>query len=303
MKEKVICIVGPTAVGKTKLSIELAKFLNTEIISGDSAQVYRGLDIGTAKIKPDEMEGIPHHLIDIRDIGDDFSVYDFQQLVRQKIKTLNAEGKIPIICGGTGLYIRAVLYDYQFVDQERSVDFEKQFDHLSNEALHQLLLEKDEEAARITHPNNRRRVIRALEMVKSGKKKSDRLLDETAEPLYNTLIIGLDLNRELLYERINQRVDDMMNEGLLQEVSWVHEQGDLPHIIGYKEFKPYFSGEISLEEVLELIKRNSRRLAKRQLTFFRNQLETKWFTVHLDHFEKTISSVMEKTEEWMNSFS
>jgi tRNA dimethylallyltransferase len=299
MKKKVIVIVGPTAVGKTKLSIELAKELQTEIISGDSAQVYRRLDIGTSKVTEEEMEGIKHHLIDIKEPGETFSVAEFQQLVREKIDAINEQGMIPIIVGGTGLYIRSVLYDYQFIEQERDHGFKEKYEDVTNEDLHQLLVDVDPESATVIHPNNRRRVLRALEIFySSDKQKSDLQLDDEKELLYDALLIGLDLERELLYERINYRVDEMVRLGLLDEAKALYEEGQRLNIIGYKELDDFFSGNRSLESCLDDIKKDTRHLAKRQLTFFRNQFEVNWFQVNLNHFDDTVNEIKRLVEKW-----
>ncbi|WHY02558.1 tRNA (adenosine(37)-N6)-dimethylallyltransferase MiaA [Neobacillus sp. DY30] len=285
-KQKLLVIIGPTAVGKTKLSIELAKLYNGEIISGDSMQIYRSMDIGTAKIKPEEMEEIPHHLIDIKEPDESFSVAEFQQLVREKITDIASKGKLPIIVGGTGLYIQSVIYDYQFseapADEAFRLQLEERAKEIGNEALHQELTKVDPESASQIHPNNVRRVIRALEIFHcTGKIMSDYQNNQQPDLLYETALIGLTMEREKLYERINMRVDMMIAEGLLDEVSMLHKQGlrDCQSIqaIGYKEIYDYLDGKVSLEIAVENLKQNSRRYAKRQLTWFRNKMEVKWF--------------------------
>jgi tRNA dimethylallyltransferase len=299
MKQKVIVVLGPTAVGKTKLSIELAKYLHTEIISGDSAQVYRRMDIGTSKVTEDEKEGIKHHLIDMKEPGEAFSVAEFQQLVRGKIAEINARGMIPIIAGGTGLYIRSVLYDYQFIDQERDESFKDQYAEYSNEALHELLKQVDPNSAEVIHPNNRRRVLRALEIYySSDQQKSDLQLNDEKELLYDALIIGLDLEREKLYERINKRVDTMVQLGLLEEAKSLFDEGHRLNIIGYKELNDYFTGFRSLESCLDAIKKDTRHLAKRQLTFFRNQFDVNWFQVNLENYDQTVQDVKALVNSW-----
>lgn len=285
-KQKLLVIIGPTAVGKTKLSIELAKRYNGEIISGDSMQIYRGMDIGTAKIKHEEMEGIPHHLIDIKEPDESFSVAEFQQLVRRKISEITSKGKLPIIVGGTGLYIQAVIYDYQFseapADEEFRLQLEERANEIGNVALHQELTKVDPESASQIHPNNVRRVIRALEIFHcTGKIMSDYQNNQQPDLLYETALIGLTMEREKLYERINMRVEMMISEGLLDEVSNLHKQGlrDCQSIqaIGYKEIYDYLDGKVNLDLAVENLKQNSRRYAKRQLTWFRNKMEVKWF--------------------------
>lgn len=285
-KQKLLVIIGPTAVGKTKLSIELAKRYNGEIISGDSMQIYRSMDIGTAKIKREEMEGIPHHLIDIKEPDESFSVAEFQQLVREKISDIASKGKLPIIVGGTGLYIQSVIYDYQFseapADEAFRLHLEERAKEIGNEALHQELTKVDPESASQIHPNNLRRVIRALEIFHcTGKIMSDYQNNQQPDLLYDTALIGLTMEREKLYERINMRVDMMIDEGLLEEVSQLHKQGlrecQSIQAIGYKEIYDYLDGKVSLDIAVENLKQNSRRYAKRQLTWFRNKMEVKWF--------------------------
>ena len=294
----VLCIVGPTAVGKTKMSIELAKQLNGEIISGDSMQIYRGMDIGTAKATMDERQGIPHHLIDEKNPDEPYSVAAFQQTVRAKIEEIKSRGKLPIIVGGTGLYIKSVLYDYEFAGESESKEVdEAKYGHLSNEELHAKLAAVDEAGAKDIHPNNRKRVIRALEIYEtSGVKKSEMIEKQEHKMIYDACLIGLTDDRTVLYDRINKRVDVMYETGLVEEVKALFDEG-IPaesqsiRAIGYKELYDYFKGLISLEESKELIKRNSRRYAKRQYTWFNNQMDVTWFKVDVQHFDKTVRSV------------
>ncbi|MBV7505675.1 tRNA (adenosine(37)-N6)-dimethylallyltransferase MiaA [Bacillus sp. sid0103] len=285
-KQKLLVIIGPTAVGKTMLSIEMAKRYNGEIISGDSMQIYRGMDIGTAKVKKDEMEEIPHHLIDIKEPYENFSVAEFQHLVRAKIDEIAQKGKLPIIVGGTGLYIQSVIYDYQFSDVPGDESYrhmlEERVKKIGNEALYKELLEVDPESASQIHPNNVRRVIRALEIFHlTGKTMQEFQTTQKPDLLYNTAIVGLTMEREKLYERINDRVDVMMKEGLIEEVNGLYQQGlrDCQSIqaIGYKEIFAYFDGKVTLDEAIVNLKQNSRRYAKRQLTWFRNKMEVAWF--------------------------
>ena len=295
----VLCIVGPTAVGKTKMSIELAKQLNGEIISGDSMQIYRGMDIGTAKATMDERQGIPHHLIDEKNPDEPYSVAAFQQTVRAKIEEIKSRGKLPIIVGGTGLYIKSVLYDYEFAGESESKEIdEAKYGHLSNEELHAKLAAVDEAGAKDIHPNNRKRVIRALEIYEtSGVKKSEMIEKQEHKMIYDACLIGLTDDRTVLYDRINKRVDVMYETGLVEEVKALFDQG-IPaesqsiRAIGYKELYDYFKGLISLEESKELIKRNSRRYAKRQYTWFNNQMDVTWFKVDVQHFDKTVKEVL-----------
>lgn len=281
---EVVAIVGPTASGKTALSIELAKQYNGEIINGDSMQVYKGLDIGTAKITEEEMEGVPHHLLSFLEPTDSFSVADYQKYVREKIMEIQARGKLPIIVGGSGLYVQAVLYDFQFtdeqVDEEARKAYYAELEKLGPEAMHAKLAALDPKTAETIHPNNTRRVIRALEMIElSGVSKASEAQNRGEIPLYKHFIIGLGLNmeREELYDRINRRVDIMMEKGLLEEVKglWQRNIRGVQSIqaIGYKELYDYLDGTCSLEEAVEAIKQNSRRYAKRQLTYFRNKMD------------------------------
>ncbi|MCY7984783.1 tRNA (adenosine(37)-N6)-dimethylallyltransferase MiaA [Bacillus inaquosorum] len=285
-KQPVVILVGPTAVGKTNLSIQLAKSLNAEIISGDSMQVYKGMDIGTAKITEQEMEGVPHHLIDILDPQDSFSTADYQGLVRNKISEIAKRGKLPMIVGGTGLYIQSVLYDYTFTEEANDPAFRQSMQIAAEregaDFLHAKLAAADPEAAAVIHPNNTRRVIRALEILHtSGKTMSQHLKEQKRELLYNAVLIGLTMDRDTLYARINQRVDMMMEAGLLPEVKRLYDRNvrDCQSIqaIGYKELYAYFDGFVTLSDAVDQLKQNSRRYAKRQLTWFRNKMQVAWF--------------------------
>jgi tRNA dimethylallyltransferase len=285
-KEKLIVLIGPTAVGKTATSINLAKQFNGEIISGDSMQIYRTLDIGTAKINEEEMQGVPHHLIDIREPEQSFSAAEFQELVRKKISEIHSRGKLPMIVGGTGLYIQSVIYDYHFTDAPGDEAYrnslEKEAGELGYKEIHRRLEEVDPKAASNIHPNNIRRVIRALEIYHcTGKTMTVIQEDQNNELLYDVALIGLTMDRDLLYSRIDLRVDLMMNEGLLEEVKGLYNQGlrDVQSIqaIGYKEIYEYLEGMVSLEDAIENLKQNSRRYAKRQLTWFRNKMDVEWF--------------------------
>ncbi|WP_404351578.1 tRNA (adenosine(37)-N6)-dimethylallyltransferase MiaA [Sutcliffiella horikoshii] len=299
-KQKVIVIIGPTAVGKTKTSVELAKRLNGEIISGDSMQIYKTMDIGTAKVKKEEMQGIPHFLIDIKEPQEAYSVAEFQQDVRNKIDEITSRGRIPIIVGGTGLYIQSVLYDYQFSesgkDEEIRLRLEKRSQEIGVEKLHQELNEIDPKSAANIHPNNVRRVIRALEIFyTTGKTMSEYQDTQQPEPLYDIALIGLTMEREMLYERINLRVDLMMEEGLLREVQTLYNNEirgcQSIQAIGYKELYAYFDGKVTLEQAVNDLKQNSRRYAKRQLTWFRNKMDVTWFDVTDGDFEQELSQI------------
>ncbi|MCH4568108.1 tRNA (adenosine(37)-N6)-dimethylallyltransferase MiaA [Bacillus sp. ES1-5] len=287
-REKVAVIIGPTAVGKTKLSIDLAKALNGEIISGDSMQIYRTMDIGTAKVTKEEMDGIPHYMVDIKNPEESFSVAEFQERVRKHIREITERGKLPIIVGGTGLYIQSVLFDYQFTDDAGDTIYREQMEKLALERgveyVHKKLQEVDPESAERIHANNVRRVIRALEIFHTtGEKMSDQLEKQENELLYDVSLIGLTMDREMLYDRINLRVDIMMDQGLLEEVEGLYnrEIRDCQSIqaIGYKEIYDYFEDRVSLEEAVSQLKTNSRRYAKRQLTWFRNKMDVTWFDV------------------------
>ncbi|NLM62787.1 MAG: tRNA (adenosine(37)-N6)-dimethylallyltransferase MiaA [Mollicutes bacterium] len=294
---KVIVIVGPTAIGKTKLSIELAKRLDGEIINADSTQIYKGLDIATAKITKDEMEGVPHHLIDIKEITEDYTVYHYQQDARKKIDEILKRKKIPIMVGGTGLYIKAALYDYQFYPETKKYNYEK----YSNNELYQMLLEIDSNTK--IHKNNRKRVERALDYyfnnqeALSQKKNSNQLL-------YDAIFIGLTTERKKLYERINKRVDEMMDMGLLEEAKKIYDLNIRTKAvmtpIGYKELFDYFDGNKTLEESILLIKQRSRNYAKRQYTWFNNQMEINWFETNFNDFAKTVSEVMDFLNQKLN---
>ncbi|MGG5330939.1 tRNA (adenosine(37)-N6)-dimethylallyltransferase MiaA [Enterococcus sp. AZ163] len=304
--KKVIAIVGPTAVGKTSLSIELAKRFNGEIISGDSMQVYRTLDIGTAKVTSEEMEGVPHHLIDVRDITESYSAADFQVAARQKIEEIYQRGKLPIVVGGTGLYIQSLLWDYKLGNENQQEDpsLREKYAAFAEEHGKQALWEKlaalDPLAAEKIHFNNLKKVIRALEVYQlTGH--SILTPKETPKLLYDAYLIGLDADRTLLYQRINQRVDLMMQQGVLEEAEKLFPFKDQQAAqgIGYKEFFPFFEGELSLEQAVEDVKQQSRRYAKRQLTWFRNRMPVHWFDLvqHPDETVKIESAIAQWLEE------
>jgi len=296
---KVIVVIGPTSVGKTKMGVELAKVMNGEIISGDSMQIYKGMDIGTAKVTFEEMERITHHCIDILNPTDTFSVKDFQDTVRKKIKEITSRGKLPIIVGGTGLYIKAALYDYEFSETQDNHDvFREKYKEYSNEELYQHLKDIDLESAKELHPNNRQRVLRAIEIYEeTGQRKSDILEAQQHICLYDAYFVGLTLERDVLYQRINQRVDLMKDMGLEQEVTDLYHHGlkrdyQSMKAIGYKEWFDYFEGHISKDEVYENIKKHSRQYAKRQYTWFKNQFDVHWYEVNLECFQETLKAVL-----------
>lgn len=286
LKNKIIAIVGPTGVGKTKLSVSLAEKLNGEIINADSMQFYKGLDIGTAKIKDDEKNGIVHHLFDIVSVNDMYTIFDYQKDSRKVIDDINSRGKTPILCGGSGLYLRACLFDYRFNDEEKTNDFSS----FSNEELLAKCLEIDSNCQ--IHVNNRKRLERFLNInINQGQLVTD------SKPIYDFILIGLTTDRKKLYNIIDNRVDKMIEEGLVDEVKSFYDCGIRSKAIntgiGYKELYSYFDGDISLDEAIELIKKNSRHLAKRQYTFFNNQFDNiKWFQTDYDNFSNTINEVL-----------
>lgn len=298
--EKVIVVIGPTSVGKTKMGVALAKALNGEVISGDSMQIYRQMNIGTAKATKAEMEEIPHHCLDILDPQDNYSVHDFQKTVRKKISEITNRGHMPIIVGGTGLYIKAALYDYEFEETVDNHDFIKEkYKNYDNVSLYNYLLSIDEESAKILHPNNRRRVLRAIEIYENtGHKKSEIINQQKHICLYDAYFIGLTLPRDVLYDRINTRVDMMKEAGLKEEMDQLYQQGlnrnhQSMKAIGYKEWFDYYEGFINEDTVYENIKKHSRQYAKRQYTWFKNQFDVHWYEVDLLNFNDTIQKVLE----------
>ncbi|MGH1833007.1 tRNA (adenosine(37)-N6)-dimethylallyltransferase MiaA [Enterococcus gilvus] len=303
---KVIAIVGPTAVGKTSLSIDLAKRFDGEIISGDSMQVYRGLDIGTAKVTLEEQAGVLHHLIDVRDIDQSYSAADFQQAAREVIQEITDRGKVPIVVGGTGLYIQSLLWDYKLGSEGERTDeslrekYEAIAEAEGNEALWKLLQAKDPLAAEKIHYNNRKKMIRALEVFELT---GHSILEPKEQPkeLYDSFLIGLNTERTRLYRRINERVDLMVEQGVLEEARQLAKTPEVQAAqgIGYKEFFPYFSGECSLDSAIEEVKLHSRRYAKRQLTWFRNRMSVHWYDL-VQHPE-AIDEVEAAIEKWLSS--
>lgn len=296
---KVIVVVGPTSVGKTKMGVALAKYFNGEVISGDSMQIYKGMDIGTAKVTNEEMEGIRHHCIDILEPNESYSVKDFQMQVRRTIDEIVKRGKIPIIVGGTGLYIKAALYDYTFNEtQDDHENFRQKYQDYTHEELYRYLQSIDEKSAKELHPNNRQRVLRAIEIYEqTGQKKSEIVEQQEHICLYDAYFIGLTMERNLLYQRINQRVDMMEELGLEKEVTLLYQKGltrmnQSMKAIGYKEWFDYFEGLINRNEVYENIKKHSRQYAKRQYTWFRNQFPVHWYEINLDDFHQTVINVI-----------
>ncbi len=286
MHEKIIVIIGPTGVGKTKMSVELAKAFNGEIINADSMQFYKDLDIGTAKIKEEEKENIKHHLFDIKDVSEMYTIYDYQKDAREIIDKLKKEKKTPIMVGGSGLYIRAALYDYQLSKENLILDYSP----YTNEQLLEKCLEIDKNCN--IHVNNRKRLERYL-----NKNANNTKIINDSKPVYDFVLIGLTTDRANLYNIINNRVDKMVKEGLIEEVKKFYDKGIRSKAImtgiGYKELYSYFDNSITLEEAIELIKKNSRHLAKRQYTFFNNQFkDIKWFNVDYDNFNNTVEKVI-----------
>lgn len=287
----IIVITGPTGVGKTKLSVSLAKKINAEVINADSMQVYKGLDIATAKIKEEEKEGVVHHLFDIAEVNDNYTVYDYQRDCRRKIEEITSRGKNIIIVGGTGLYIKSALYNYEFNEEDKTYDFS----NMSNSEILNKIKEYDEDVD--IHVNNRQRLERALTKVMNGTVNSLK----GNQRLYDFKMIGLTLDRDLLYKRIDSRVDEMVRDGLIEEARMLYDKGVYSKAIktgiGYKELYQYFDEKITLDEALDLIKKNSRHYAKRQYTFFNNQFSMKWFNVDLDNFDNTIDEVYKYVTE------
>ena len=298
--DKVIVITGPTAVGKTKLSISIAKYLNTDVINSDAYQVYKKLNIATAKITKEEMEGVTHHLLDILEPTEEFSVYDYQLLTRNKISEMINNHKTPLLVGGSGLYIDSVIKNYQFDEEKRDPKIENKYKDLSNEELHQILVTLNKEKAEEIHFNNRKRVLRAIELELSDTNKENRL--KKNENIYDSLVIFLYDDREILYERINKRVDQMIKNGLLEEAKYLYDHNLLSKTskatIGYKELFLYFNNEITLEEAIDLIKKNSRHYAKRQMTWFNNKDDVIKVKINLNDFNQTI----EEVKELINNF-
>lgn len=288
--KNIIVIAGPTGVGKTKLSVELAKRINAEIINADSMQVYKRLNIGTAKITENEKENIPHHLFDIVNPKDMYTVFDYQIDGRNKIKEILNRGKRVIIVGGTGLYIKALLYNYEFKKEDKTYDF----NNMTNEELFSKIQEYNPDIS--IHINNRKRLERYLTKLLNNNIDSN----NGNEKVYDFSIIGLTTERENLYNIINSRVDKMIDSGLIEEVKSLYDDNIRSKAIntgiGYKELYLYFDGKITYDEAIDLIKKNSRRYAKRQYTFFNNKLDVNWFKTNYEDFSKTIEEVIKFLE-------
>jgi tRNA dimethylallyltransferase len=287
MKRPLIILTGPTAVGKTKASIGLAKALNGEIISADSMQVYKYMDIGSAKIRPEEMQGIRHYLIDELEPDEEFHVVKFQQMAKEAMEAIYAQGKIPIVVGGTGFYIQALLYDIDFTESNEDNSYRQELEQLADEQgaefLHEMLRKVDPVSADTIHANNVKRVIRALEFYhQTGEKISEHNEQERAkESPYDFCYFVLNDDREKLYERINVRIDQMLEEGLVDEVKALKDKGYTRDMVsmqglGYKEILDYLNNECTLEEAIYILKRDTRHFAKRQLTWFRRERDVVW---------------------------
>lgn len=302
MKPNIIAIVGPTSIGKSKIAIELALKLNGEIISADSMQIYRKMDIGTAKITPKEMKNIQHHMIDIVDPDQTFSVADFQQLAKLKIYEILALSKVPILVGGTGLYIRSILDVYEFqeqpIDEKRRHELMELAKSQGNHHVHLLLQKVDPKLAAKLHANDIRRVVRGIEYYElTGNKMSEvnsGKIKENNE--FQPIMIGLNIHRDILYDFINTRVDKMVEEGLIEEVKNLLLQGYSPKLtsmqgLGYKEIIGYLHGEYDLKEAVRILKRNTRHYAKRQLTWFRKDERIKWFNVNPNQLDENVQSI------------
>ena len=298
-KKPLIILTGPTAVGKTALSIKLAKAVNGEIISADSMQVYKGMDIGSAKIMPEEMEGVKHHLIDVLEPSEEFNIVKFQELSKQALKEIYAQGKVPIIAGGTGFYIQSVLYDIDFETNENNREYRTWLETIATkeggvQILYAMLNEKDPKSANIIHENNVKRVIRALEFFEeTGTPISEHNEEQREkESPYNFCYFVLNDDREKLYSSIDRRVDIMFETGLVEEVKKLHFKGYTKNMVsmqglGYKEVLDYLNGEISLERAAYLIKRDTRHFAKRQLTWFRREKTVTWVDKQQFNYDET----------------
>lgn len=306
MKQPLIVLTGPTAVGKTALSIRLAKAVGGEIISADSMQVYRHMDIGSAKVTPMEMDGVPHYLIDVLEPQESFNVVTFQQMAKEALREIYSHGRIPVIAGGTGFYIQALLYDIDFKENEDSSPVRRELEALAEregerapQVLHAMLRQADPEAAAQIHANNIKRVIRAIEYYRqTGEKISlHNQQEREKESPYNFLYYVLNTDRALLYERIDRRVDLMVEQGLVEEVKALRDMGcrrghTSMQGLGYKEILDYLEGRCSLDEAVYILKRDTRHFAKRQLTWFRREKDTIW--MNKDEFDYNEDRILDE---------
>lgn len=310
MKYPLIIITGPTAVGKTALSIQLAKEIGGEIISADSMQVYRHMDIGSAKVTKQEMDGVPHHLIDILEPSEEFNVVLFQRLAKAAMEDIRSRGHIPIVAGGTGFYIQALLYDIDFSETQANTALRQELEELAKnrgaEALHRMLAEADPESAEAIHANNVKRVIRALEFHRqTGQKISDHNERERIkESPYDFLYYVVTTDREVLYKRINHRVQFMLQKGLVEEVERLKQMGCTADMVsmqglGYKEILSYLSGASSLEDAVSILMRDTRHFAKRQLTWFKREREVRWLNrlLYHDNDRELLTCILEECRE------
>lgn len=310
MKKPMIILTGPTAVGKTKASIALAKSIGGEIISADSMQVYKYMDIGSAKIRPEEMDGVLHYLIDELEPDEEFHVVRFQEMAKQALEKIYANGHIPIVVGGTGFYIQALLYDIDFTQSNEDSSYREELERTAKEKgaeyLHEKLREVDEKSAETIHANNVKRVIRALEFFKqTGQKISEHNEAERAKKSpYDFCYFVLTDERNNLYDRIDKRVDQMMQDGLLQEVKQLKERGYTKEMVsmqglGYKELLEYLDGNCTLEEAVYILKRDTRHFAKRQLTWFRRERDVIWIDKKQYHYEENqiVDAMIKKIRE------
>lgn len=312
MKEKLIVIIGPTGIGKTSLSLEIAKEIDGEIISADSMQIYKYMNIGTAKVEKDEMQMVTHHLVDFLRPDEDFSVSDYRENAKEKITMINRKNKVPILVGGTGLYVNSLVYDLNFTkvasDESIRARLEKEKDQLGKEYIFDILKDVDPKSAEKINVNDIKRVIRAIEIYEitdkpmSEHNNNFRKLNHD----YDLIMIGLNMDREKLYNRINQRVDLMIESGLVEEVKGLLDMGygkDLISMqaIGYKEIIMYLYGEITFDIALEMIKKASRNYAKRQLTWFRRDDRIEWFNIdEYDNLNKLVFGVMGHIKKYYN---
>lgn len=304
-----IILTGPTAVGKTDLSIQLAKAIDAEIVSADSMQIYKYMDIGSAKVTEEEMQGVKHYLVDEIEPDMPFSVSEYKRMAEEYIDEISSRGKNVIVTGGTGLYLNSLIYDMDFgksdANQELREELNKELEENGPAYMYEKLVSLDKDAAERIHPNNTKRVIRAIEVAMSGEKMNDFSKDLRYNEKYRPIIIVLNRDRQALYDRINLRVDIMLKNGLIEEVKGLLEKGYTKDMIsmqgiGYKEIIKYFDGEYTLDEAIEIIKRDSRRYAKRQLTWFRRYEDAKWFEVDkFDSAEELKDAVVSYVKEML----
>lgn len=308
MKDRVVIIAGPTAVGKTNISIKLAKKIDGEIISADSMQVYRGMNIGTAKIRNEETEGIPHHLIDILDPSEEFNVVSFAKLSKQLIRDINERGHIPIVVGGTGFYIQAMLYDIDFTDNDDDMSYRTELTKIAekegNEYLHDMLKKVDPESAEAIHPNNVKRVIRALEFYKKSNmciSKHNAEQKQNESP-YRYKYFALTDERDVIYDRIDRRVDKMISDGLIDEVKRLLDKGiDRKCIsmqgLGYKETVQYIMNEVTFDESVDMLKKGTRHFAKRQITWLKRERDVIWLDKHEKSEDELLFEMLSEIEK------